>query len=1036
MWSFDNDCNLPGHRASKEIDFEETVQGIFFQGLEAKVDKLLMSEKHPYAPGEAQRVWRKLSARILWSQVRQCFPNSSEEVAYVQAVLATRGSPCCVLLRLSALRYAKKNGNAALLKAIDRMKAEEPAPASGLSYAEDRLPCLDEPYQDGLPYSDDVYRPCILRWRLACVLDHVAKEGGRTVSTWDVLAQMLPSANRRRPYDWMVNALCVFSDEAEKRGIAIRKVPAPFAALVGEEACGALLDPAVKERFFSGTEDLKEISEFFPYLPPMRSWIGCVAEDLLCSCPSQCIRISHLAVPASPRHDRYYGEWDAEVNRKLFDLLEATHADLAPLAKDPAYARFLKSQTCTGRLYNWNFFKNGCHGWLPNEWAKSWEYTPYRLYELILVKGLFAPVIPEGFGESADQFVQGILKRKLLHQAPEGFLKALYKQCSLENQKKLLFACPDSWTDIALYRDPVFEAGGWRLICRTHNQHMISEARKSLAREKSASAYLRFAIQCLSPRSRRLDWLKDEDLEQRFIGDFHGTELWQKAGGQSLESNPDETICRAWGSESYRGTVRDIARAVEIGLKDASKLRFMLTRTGLERGREKLLKALLRAGRPVDESLVNPQKAIKTFRRAFRDSRDHVEKRRLAGQILRLLPEADALRQMEEFLVRDVEWAGSPLRSIRELPLLFGEFRRDPVGLQAALSKVSFPENEVKVALRRFSKRLEELRAPFMVQASFGLFAALWPDKNAELVKWLVSAINWKRERGDRLGRAYRSFEIPKRHGGKRLISAPRVSLKRLQHAVLCRLLDPLESHPAAMGFVAGRSILKNAKVHEGQPVVAVADVHNCFPSVKWPVLYRVLERDLGDQIGLPAVALVAELCTHRGGLPMGSPASPALLNRVLYKADEILSAEAEKRGCRYTRYADDITFSGGEAAVELLGRAKSVLALAGLELDPEKTNIFRRGRRQMVTGLVVNEKAGVPRRYRRLVRAAVNKYCKGGDPQWDGRAMTREELLGRVAFIRSAHPEEGEELQEKMRDEDERRSAEASVVFYMEAGR
>ena len=168
----------------------------------------------------------------------------------------------------------------------------------------------------------------------------------------------------------------------------------------------------------------------------------------------------------------------------------------------------------------------------------------------------------------------------------------------------------------------------------------------------------------------------------------------------------------------------------------------------------------------------------------------------------------------------------------------------------------------------------------------------------------------------------------------------------------------------------------------------------------------------------------------------MGSPASPALLNRVLYRADEILSSESEKRGCRYTRYADDITFSGGEAAVELLGRAKSVLASAGLKLDPEKTNIFRRGRRQMVTGLVVNEKAGVPRRYRRLVRAAVDKYCKGGDPQWDGRAMTREELLGRVAFIRSAHPEEGSELQEKIHEEDERRSAEASVAFYMEAGR
>ena len=129
--------------------------------------------------------------------------------------------------------------------------------------------------------------------------------------------------------------------------------------------------------------------------------------------------------------------------------------------------------------------------------------------------------------------------------------------------------------------------------------------------------------------------------------------------------------------------------------------------------------------------------------------------------------------------------------------------------------------------------------------------------------------------------------------------------------------------------------------------------------------------RDLSDRLSPLSISFLVDLCTADGVLPVGAPTSPAILNRVLFKTDQILSQQAALRECSYSRYADDLTFSGGEKAVGLLGVARGVLGQIGLELDPQKTNIFRRGRRQMCTGLVVNERVNVPRTIKKKLRAA-----------------------------------------------------------------
>ena len=267
---------------------------------------------------------------------------------------------------------------------------------------------------------------------------------------------------------------------------------------------------------------------------------------------------------------------------------------------------------------------------------------------------------------------------------------------------------------------------------------------------------------------------------------------------------------------------------------------------------------------------------------------------------------------------------------------------------------------------------------------------------------------------GHKLDGLYKRHLLPKKSGGNRVISAPRMSLKVVQRQILEKLIVPLGSHPAATGFVPGMSIVDNAERHVGQTIVVNADVSNCFPSVRWPLVLAALRRDLSQRLSQTAISMLVDICTAEGGLPIGAPTSPALLNRVLLRTDEILTRIAGDQGVQYSRYADDLSFSGDHAAVRMLGVARKTLERIGLALDPKKTNIFRRGRRQMVTGLVVNEQVSVPRRIRRRLRAAVHRLEQGQGSHWHGQDQPDIALEGRLSFIAMIHPQEGARLRQR----------------------
>ncbi|MHC4250542.1 MAG: reverse transcriptase family protein, partial [Planctomycetota bacterium] len=186
--------------------------------------------------------------------------------------------------------------------------------------------------------------------------------------------------------------------------------------------------------------------------------------------------------------------------------------------------------------------------------------------------------------------------------------------------------------------------------------------------------------------------------------------------------------------------------------------------------------------------------------------------------------------------------------------------------------------------------------------------------------------------------------------GRARWIDAPEGRLKRVQRAILDTLLYRLDATEHAHGFVPGRSILTHARLHCGRAFVVTADVRRFFPSVR-----RGQVAEATGALGLDETdsARLLKLVTRRGRLPQGAPTSPHLANLVFAPADGELASLARPSGWRYSRYADDLAFSGDGDAVVLIREVGRVVRAHGFRLSDRKTRVMPRRSRQLVTGLV-----------------------------------------------------------------------------------
>lgn len=253
--------------------------------------------------------------------------------------------------------------------------------------------------------------------------------------------------------------------------------------------------------------------------------------------------------------------------------------------------------------------------------------------------------------------------------------------------------------------------------------------------------------------------------------------------------------------------------------------------------------------------------------------------------------------------------------------------------------------------------------------------------------------------------KAYSTFKLPKKNGGFRLINAPSKNMKLVQRWILDNILYKLNAGEYAHGFIPNKSIVTNASVHVGQELVLGIDLKDFFPSI---ILKRVV--GLFQSIGYSEEIsdVMGELCTFDWRLPQGAPTSPMISNLISWRMDIRLSKFCEKRDFKYSRYADDITISGGKNLPKYKKLIYRIIEDEGFLINWDKVRLHGRGSSQRVTGLVVNDKVTLERKKKKKLRAIVHNIVKNG-PKTENRENNpffKEQIFGNLAFAKMVEPD------------------------------
>ena len=256
----------------------------------------------------------------------------------------------------------------------------------------------------------------------------------------------------------------------------------------------------------------------------------------------------------------------------------------------------------------------------------------------------------------------------------------------------------------------------------------------------------------------------------------------------------------------------------------------------------------------------------------------------------------------------------------------------------------------------------------------------------------------------------YHTVRIPKKSGGFRKLTVPDDLLKMIQRRITEALLLPLPVSAAASAYYPGRGIKRNALPHVGRPVLLKMDIYHFFDSV----LYKDV-RDCAFPAEIysePLRVLLTTLCYGMNELPQGAPSSPAISNRILYRFDEKVLKLCRKQGIHYTRYCDDLCFSGNFDSEALRKEVTKLLIEEGFFPNRKKTKVQKSGTRQCVTGLVVNERAAVPAEYRKKIRQELYYIGRFGlrshmeRTKAEGSELSYlRKLLGRISYCLEIDP-------------------------------
>jgi RNA-directed DNA polymerase len=260
----------------------------------------------------------------------------------------------------------------------------------------------------------------------------------------------------------------------------------------------------------------------------------------------------------------------------------------------------------------------------------------------------------------------------------------------------------------------------------------------------------------------------------------------------------------------------------------------------------------------------------------------------------------------------------------------------------------------------------------------------------------------------------YRTFSIPKKTGGNREICSPEPLLMEVQRRLNQYLKIHCRSKKAqnVFGFISpedsgeGMNIIHNAKVHKGQPFILTLDIKDFFGSITAKMVRDYFQSEL--LLPKTTATIVALLCTWQKKLPTGAPTSPILSNIIFHKTDLKLEAIAKLNNWKWSRYADDITFSSvNQFSLLDIEKIKSIIEAEGFIINDKKTRVQRTSFRQMVTGLVVNEKVNIKREYLKNLRAIVHdcntRGCEAAYMRHTGKkSVSFEEIESFILSVRS----------------------------------
>ena len=309
---------------------------------------------------------------------------------------------------------------------------------------------------------------------------------------------------------------------------------------------------------------------------------------------------------------------------------------------------------------------------------------------------------------------------------------------------------------------------------------------------------------------------------------------------------------------------------------------------------------------------------------------------------------------------------------------------------------------------------------------------AYWLGISITQLEWLADLKKTNSDEPERYNHYHYSF-IDKRRGGVRIIESPKKLLKQVQRQIYSKLLTKTLVHNAAHGFRQNRSCLSHARNHTNKEYLFIFDLADYFHSIDWYCVYKVF-RGIGYNNEISKY--LSGLCTHRivgckslltqldinqrkkvreRHLAQGAPTSPVLSNLVMYQLDKRLDGLAKSLELNYSRYADDIVFSGNkhrnwDFLEPLIG---SICLQEGFELNYRKSRTVRSYQRQKVTGVIVNQGTNIDRRYYDRLKAILTNCIRhGADTQnIDKHDNLQAYLLGSIIFVNSLNKRRGQKL-------------------------